>query len=200
MSIFDTEPKSQAEVDPEALPDGISADGEITEEADADRPDEMKQLRQDVDDLANLVGEMVAKGQDTDGEADSWCWRHLDEPARGKLWIELRTWVDWFNGRYGVTEKSRIPGCWFRHPVVVEELTALWVAWRYAYIGQGEPNDSPAYWHERLLWPTLDRITSQPWGLGKCRAGHTDPVNIPLGPSTDEDFNEYTGAGTAPAE
>lgn len=200
MSIFDTEPGQNTDADnAQAPPAGVSADGEITgEPAPAGTEAKIRQLREDLDGLAELVAEIYHGHKAEDGEPDPWCWPHLNPAAQTKLWAQLRGWVDWYNGRYGVTESSRIPGCWFRHPAVVEELTGLWVAWRGAYFGHGEPNDSPAYWHERLLWPTMSRITSQAWGLGKCRGGHKEPVNIPYGPSTDPDFEQFITASTVP--
>ena len=47
--------------------------------------------------------------------------------AAATLLTGLREWIDWYNTRYGVAAASRIPGCWYRHGPVVEELTAVWI-------------------------------------------------------------------------
>jgi hypothetical protein len=58
-----------------------------------------------------------------------WNWKELTGPYAAKLMEGLGTWVDRTNERYGVTDSSRILGCWYLHTAVVEELTAAWVAW-----------------------------------------------------------------------
>lgn len=62
-----------------------------------------------------------------------WSWHHLSEQDRARLWAELPSFVDWLIERYQPDGSARIPACWYLHPVAVEELTALMVAWRYAY-------------------------------------------------------------------
>ena len=45
--------------------------------------------------------------------------------------VQLRAWVAWIRHRYPLAK--RVPACWAEHPEVVEELTALWLAWQQAY-------------------------------------------------------------------
>jgi hypothetical protein len=76
-----------------------------------------------------------------------------------------------------------IPPCWFLHPVAVEELTALMVAWKAAYSQkQTAPSDSPVNWHDRWLWPTLHRLNVQ---LACGTNGGTHTPSRP-GPLPDE--------------
>ena len=116
-----------------------------------------------------------------------WAWRHLGPSQTRALFIELRDWVDWLITRYELRgEAETIPGCWFRHPVAVEELTALMVAWKAAYAPkESSPTDSLINWHDRWLWPTLARLNIQLRVWAKCTGGaHAEPRPAP--PVTDE--------------
>jgi len=118
---------------------------------------------------------------------DEWNWKHLSGPQAAELLDKVRDWVDWYNGRYAMSDSTRILGCWYRHPVVVEEITALWVAWRAAYYGHQKPDTAATYWHSAYLWPTLKRLWDASWGFKNCGAGHkTTPAKEYV--STD---NEY---------
>ncbi|MFK4299158.1 hypothetical protein ABH924_004339 [Arthrobacter sp. GAS37] len=108
-------------------------------------------------------------------EPDEWNTKHLAGEATGELLDKVREWVDWYNGRYGTAEIIRIRPCWYMHPPVVEEITALWVAWRAAYYGHNKPDTAPTYWHSAYLWPTIKRIHSEPWGMKDCTPAHKHP-------------------------
>ena len=116
-----------------------------------------------------------------------WAWRHLGPSQTRALFTELRNWVDWLITRYELRgEAETIPPCWFLHPVAVEELTALMVAWNAAY-SQKEtaPSDALASWHDRWLWPTLARLNVQLRVWAKCTGGNHAPSR-PAPPVTDE--------------
>ncbi|PXX53444.1 hypothetical protein DFR70_12755 [Nocardia tenerifensis] len=90
-----------------------------------------------------------------------YAWRHLDRVGAAQLWEELTDWVDWLRTTYQLG--SRIPGCWYRHPSVREELTALMAAHYAAYYCDCEspdlPTEEPIAWHTQWLWPTVERLT-----------------------------------------
>jgi hypothetical protein len=116
-----------------------------------------------------------------------WAWRQLGPSQTRALFTELRDWIDWLIARYELRgEAETIPPCWFLHPVAVEELTALMVAWKAAY-SQKEtaPSDALAGWHERWLWPTLHRLNVQLRVWGKCTGG-SHAASRPAPPVTDE--------------
>ncbi|HET7475205.1 MAG TPA: hypothetical protein VFJ97_04175 [Dermatophilaceae bacterium] len=111
-----------------------------------------------------------------------WAWRHLTPEQARDLFTQLRDFVDWVIARYDLRgEAHTIPGCWYRHPVAVEELTALMVAWYAAYPAQAtRASDAPAGWHERWLWPTLRRLNLELTTWTKCTGGtHQPPRPIP---------------------
>jgi hypothetical protein len=124
-----------------------------------------------------------------------WAWRDLGPSQRRALLIELRDWVDWLIARYELRgEAETIPPCWFLHPVAVEELTALMVAWKTAYSRkETAPSDALVNWHDRWLWPTLDRLNVQLHVWAKCTGGsHVPPRPAP--PFTDEaSFTSFLG-------
>ncbi|MBF6062005.1 hypothetical protein IU500_19350 [Nocardia terpenica] len=88
-------------------------------------------------------------------------WRDLDHAETALLWDELADWVAWLRHRYQLG--SRVPGCWWRHEAVVEELTALMAAHAAAYTCPAHqrelPREDMTAWHTQWLWPTLERLT-----------------------------------------
>jgi len=107
-----------------------------------------------------------------------WAWRALGPGRRRDLLTELREWVDWLITRYELrAEAQTIPPCWYRHPVAVEELTGLMVAWRAAYTqDEAAPSDALINWHDRWLWPALHRLNVQLRVWPKCTGGTHEPA------------------------
>jgi len=119
-----------------------------------------EELAADVESHGATLEAIIAYLQTTPG--GPWTWHLLDKEAATKLWAELHGWVDWLDHRYlRNLSRSRYPfsARWYRHPVAVELLTALMVAHRATYHrGAHKPSSSLVDWHERCLFPTLDRI------------------------------------------
>lgn len=128
------------------------------------------------------------------GYPSRWSWHHVRDRERAQLWAELRSFVDWLIDRYQPTGDVRIPPCWYRHPVAVEELTALMVAWRGAYCTSERPSERIVSWHMNCLWPTLERLAKRArWS--QCGAGHKPPESV-VAALTDGDFpGEDRGTG-----
>ena len=120
-----------------------------------------------------------------------WAWRTLGPVRRRELLTQLRDWVDWLITRYELrAEAQTIPPCWYCHPVAVEELTALMVAWHAAYFkDEGAPSDALINWHDRWLWPALHRLNVQLRVWPKCTGGTHEPAR-PGPPLTGHD--EFT--------
>jgi hypothetical protein len=101
-----------------------------------------------------------------------WCWRELPrEPARAR-WGRLVDWVGWLAARYGIDDV--IPACWYLHPPLVEELTALYAGWDAAYRA-GDPNPAgwdPLSWHEAL---ERSLLRLREWDRRGCRDGGHRP-------------------------
>lgn len=101
-------------------------------------------------------------------------WHHATGQTREALWDDLTAWVDAHNARHGRRPEFHIEECWYRHPMVVDLLTALMEAWRVAYIGHQAPTNEAIYYLNSFLHPTLQAIRSQPWGLSLCGGAHRE--------------------------
>ncbi len=109
-------------------------------------------------------------------------WHDLTPHEAQRTWRALAEWVGWLRGRYPLAHQ--VPLCWWRHPELVEELTALWLAWRDAYVEKGAPLSAPADWHGRWLPEFLRRIGAGGWNLaceGEHKAARHRPVRRPPG-------------------
>jgi hypothetical protein len=124
-------------------------------------------------------------------------WADLDAEAAEEAWSGLRRWVSWLLDRYAVKEVPR--GCWWRHGLLVEELTALWLAWQAAF-GEKADATSPLIWHEHFD-RARDRIRQRLQQQGNCSSGeHHEPV--PQQPvrgqdAEDEEFAAFVDADIA---
>ena len=125
------------------------------------------------DGLADLLARVEeledASAHPAAGTVSSWCWRYAGESATDSLWQELGDWVGWIRHRYPLAR--RIPECWADHPELVEELTALWLAWQAAYVERDASLTAAAEWHDRWLPGVLHRLEHGPFALD-CDASH----------------------------
>lgn len=122
-----------------------------------------------------------------------YCWRYVSAAEARGLWVRLREWVDWVNGRYFASSWESIRPCWFRHPAAVEELTALWAAWESAYraTDEGEGfSDAALWWHEKLH-AVVHRLWDEQFA--ECKAGHQDPDVYER--ATDSSFDQFLQGG-----
>jgi hypothetical protein len=120
-----------------------------------------------------------------------WCWRTLTGAAADQLWTRLRDWVVWLRARYPLAHA--IPACWAQHPELVEELTALHLAWVAAYTDPTAAPTAPADWHTHYLPAALERIPG--WGV------HCTDTHRPRPPGVYADLqhhprDEYVAHGT----
>lgn len=152
-------------------------------------------LRARVEVLEEIVaglGERLGYGQDP-VPPGPWVWHRLGSAERVHRMNQLRVWVDWLTGRYNLHgTATRIAPCWYRHPVAVEELTALWVSWQAAYT-LPDPTAELIAWHDRWLWPSLHRLNTAPLQLfNSCPQRHKDAALV--APTTDsDDFADFLG-------
>lgn len=70
-------------------------------------------------------------------------------PADQALFLEeLDLWVDWLTDRYRLDHRT-VPNCWREHPELLEELSALHLAWQGAFATSAAP-DEALRWHEHF--------------------------------------------------
>lgn len=73
------------------------------------------------------------------------CWATLTDIETEDALEELADWVNLTVERYALDHRT-IPPCWDEHGALVEELSALRVAWFSAYGITGRP-EAPLEWH-----------------------------------------------------
>jgi len=128
-----------------------------------------------------------------------WNLKDGTQKQRRKILSQLFDWIGWYNEIYPGVEEHVIPPCWFRHSAVVQELVAVFVAWQAAYCGLEEPDDAPAYWHERILHPTITRLSSdKAAGWGNCIGSHREPHPPDAGEPDREEFQAWLTTFTGP--
>ncbi|KIQ07688.1 hypothetical protein [Curtobacterium flaccumfaciens] len=93
-----------------------------------------------------------------------WNWVGVSEERRKELAQDLTAFVQWLEERYLrhlSNEQYEFPANWHENPVVVEVLTAVMVAREAAYTDLlEEPSAALSEWHERALWPAIERLQS----------------------------------------
>jgi hypothetical protein len=83
---------------------------------------------------------------------------------------QLDAWTSWLRHRHPLARK--ILACWAQHRELVEELTALWLAWQHAYQQPDAPLTAAADWHDRWLPGLLHRLEHGPFALD-CADTHS---------------------------
>lgn len=119
-----------------------------------------------------------------------WAWQFLNRTEAEQLWREVRWFVDAFTARYPLSAEVSLPPCWYRHPLAVDELTAVYAAWREAFCGGNRPSTAMAAWWDRWLWPMLNRLAVHAdWRECKGSRQHVEPsARQEL---TDGEFDQY---------
>lgn len=132
------------------------------------------EMTQTIDEVIKVLDE-ITQELDAEPPGGRWLWRRLTPEAAAALARELGDWVSWLHERYiryAPSTEYGLPACWYRHPVAVEELTALMVAHQAAYSRRVRKRTSElAYWHEVHLWPCLRRLNELRL-FNNCHKGH----------------------------
>lgn len=128
-----------------------------------------------------------------------WFWQKLDEASEKALWKELGDFVLWLNNRllrHIPNTVEMIPDCWYRHPDGVEQLTALMVAHKAAYLAKSEKASFELVnWFDRALWPTLRSFEDKGTFTRCLTEDHQDSVSEEY--THDSGFADFfTGLGT----
>lgn len=102
-----------------------------------------------------------------------WFRELLDADQQRKLLDETTDFVMWLDRTY-IKEipRYKIPSCWWQHPNVVEQMVALMVSHRATYSKKSRAvSMALVEWHERALWPVLERIKKND-SLAQCESAH----------------------------
>lgn len=150
-----------AEPAPAAPEAGFRAStGEVFDD-DPDLIERMDALEGRVEQVAEAVADITELLRLAPG--GPWVWHKLEPSGRRDLAEKLVAWVEWLSTRYLANLSQeyvlKLPPRWFTNPVFVELMTALYVGYTSVYSPrQRVPSMALIEWHERGLWPTLERI------------------------------------------
>jgi hypothetical protein len=98
-------------------------------------------------------------------------WARLDPDQACDAWLHLDGWVRWLVARYRLDHRD-VPACWYRHPDLVEELSALHTSHQAAFYPESSPH-APLDWHHQLA-ATRHRLQTVVSRTGCRPAEHRD--------------------------
>lgn len=94
-------------------------------------------------------------------------------------------------------QEVRLKPCWWRHPSVLWEVTALWAAFISTYGKNAAPSAHQSAFLQQCMWPTLQRIHAH-GAMQHCKPGeHTDEHRaraMSRDPELDEQIAKWRGA------
>lgn len=157
--------------------------------------EDVTMVQRRVEDLAETVSEVptlraevaavaeVAENLATAQVAGPVCWwpdlATGDSRAEGLKSVAV--WVDEVLRARHPEMYNRLGACWYQHPDVLDELTALRAAWYAAYRDPAAPATAAIEWHDRWLPGTMRRCRAAIRVRG-CRARHEKeaPATVPF--------------------
>lgn len=143
--------------------------------------EEFAELRENLDELSGIVAtHLTAQADKGDGKGKK------KPAAEVVVWADMRdadaatTHLTGLAGWVNTTLAKDVSGvkltpCWPRHPVLVQFLSDLWLAWRSIYRAEADKplrGTEPLEWHTRHLPALSAAVTTE---LGTCTAEHRDP-------------------------
>jgi hypothetical protein len=109
-------------------------------------------------------------GQDENPDAPQrWVWAAMGSEEREQRLTELVEWVAWLVDTYEL--RNQVARCWFRHPRLVELVSALHIGWVRTYVGDPTKLTTRAEldWIKEL-YSLIPRLNS-----ASCQAAHLEP-------------------------
>ncbi|WP_157255089.1 hypothetical protein [Nonomuraea typhae] len=124
--------------------------------------------------VAELQGERGRRGGGRGGGAGEsepprpWCWLRMDHAAKADHLAELADWVREVLFAWPEAQRAFLP-CWTRHWDVIEELSALYGAWKTAYLWEGASSRDASEYLDRWLPGAIARASVR---LRPCAQSH----------------------------
>ena len=142
------------------------------------RPDMTAGYREEIELLRQQVDLLYARFVDLDGlEVRPVNWSELDADSAAEQWAALAGWVDWFVARYQLGET--LPCCWYAHPPILEELSALHTAWCGAYCDPAARAGDGVAFHD-MAERVLDRIRHADRAGCASAGAHREDIAAPV--------------------
>jgi hypothetical protein len=109
-------------------------------------------------------------------------WHTLTAEEAEQRWTKLRDWVHWLIARNDIGAKE-IPGCWYIHNGLVDELEAL----RWAWLDANRPDakgTEPLWWREAF---GRTRLRLPLYNPGGCGTNHSPTTARSMGDQNEWD-------------
>lgn len=116
-------------------------------------------------------------------------WHNLNDNDLEPVLADLTTFLQWAIPRWAFTSEQFPFDCWWKHPDIVEDMTAWWGLWQ-AYIENPYAHGAdPMAFSERTaaLKERLDQTYR-----GRCRREHTTDIT----PTVTDPFSDEAGGGS----
>jgi hypothetical protein len=113
------------------------------------------------------------------------CWKGLDHGSAIRAQCTLDEWVRWLAVRYTLAPRT-IPPCWYRHGILVEELSALRTGWLAAF-EPSAPGSMALDWHA-MFWATRQRLQETISRVGCTKDDHREDQPSTWLTAPDQDF------------
>jgi hypothetical protein len=156
--------------------------------------DEIVKLRGEVRDAAGPVAGLV---QHPETQRAVW-WPDLPAgKARADSLGDLGRWVDEVLRSRHPEAYNDLGTCWFWHPDVLDELTALQAAWLAAYRDPASPATAAAEWHNRWLPGAMARCRAAIAARG-CKGRHEKEPPATTGFLDRQEFKNFARCGPEP--
>lgn len=170
-------------------------DFEAKSAASADEIAQIPELRSGLAELTKFVRELLETAEaDSRGERAPWWPDFKPSEERTTALRLLGVWVDEvIRGRHPEAYRDSLQPCWYRHPDVLDELTALRAAWYAAYKDSAASAVAAIEWHDRWLPGAMTRCKAAMKALACDKNGHQEPRKTTAFSDSDE-FKEFTEA------
>ncbi len=125
----------------------------------ADLNGRLDELTTQLADVAALAERATTGGSPATGPV--WDWTRLDAETASNAWNQLAWWVPnvlLARNPLLLADGDRWASCWYAHPDVVDELSALYGVWWEAFYAKDASAARVAEWRDRWLPGALRRI------------------------------------------
>jgi hypothetical protein len=156
--------------------------------------DEVGKLRNELHDVAEPVGEPARRPET---QRAVW-WPDLPaEQDRADVLQSLGRWVDEVLRARHPEAYNELGTCWFWHPDILDELTALQAAWFAAYRDKASSDTAAIEWHDRWLPGAMARCRAAIAARG-CKGRHEKESHPTVGFLDRQEFKNFVRCGPEP--
>ena len=164
------------------------------------RLDDLAETVSEVDTLrAEVAAVAEAAGTTAPERGPAFWWPDLARAdGRAEALESLATWVDEVLRTRHPEMYNQLGACWYLHPDILDELTALQAAWQAAYRDPAAPATAAIEWHDRWLPGAMRRCRAAIRARG-CKGRHEKetPATEPF--MDRQEFRNFIRLGPEPA-